>query len=182
MFSIHSEPDLNASYFKTLLTGFDVCLCTGGDCPLRFLCHCFLAEPVSRQDFFGTLPYHGNGKCPEYWDARETFRFVLNPGIVQEIAYKISKQNQSDAELYWVLAEVQSYIQNLINAHWVKDEQENHKLVVDLIPKSSIRDKAYFLWIDQPSPARELHWAIAEQCVLFLGLKQRNYLKIHHNY
>ena len=33
------------------LTGFDVCLCTGGDCPLRFLCHRFLAEPVSRQDF-----------------------------------------------------------------------------------------------------------------------------------
>jgi hypothetical protein len=49
----------------------DIAMCKGTDCPLKNECYRFLATPSEyRQSYFVTPPIE-DGKCIEFWNARE---------------------------------------------------------------------------------------------------------------
>lgn len=50
---------------------YDVTMCPGGDCPLKQDCYRFRAEPLGRQDYFGSPPYDFTSQsCEYFWPPR----------------------------------------------------------------------------------------------------------------
>ena len=141
-------------------SGYDICLCSGYQCPHRFLCLRYLAEPSGRQDYFGSPPISPSGFCDSFMDARPTFLRSILPHVISRLAEDICQQNHTIPELHWLLSEIQLRIENL-----------NEVALSQVIPEH-IRLNAYFISQNLYS-AEDLHWFIAEQTLLEKILKIR---------
>ena len=149
-------------------------LCEGGECPLRFLCLRFLAEPVGRQDYFGALPLEPDGSCAEFRDARESFRRALDPKAVEYRAYMLSTQILTQDDCFWFLAEIHARVGRLFNAQWDSENPGQPAAQGDPLSDAILREQAYFLWKNHPHSLSELHWLLAEQQLLYEVLVQRS--------
>jgi hypothetical protein len=178
-----SEPDFYGGdplrSIMTVHTGFDMCLCPGGNCPQRFLCLRFLAEIVNRQDSFGSPPFMIGYPCPEFLDARPVFKKALHREKIINRAQDLSKSHLNLEDFYWLLAEFQLKLEGFTTAEWVNDQKGNHSLSLSTIPESHIRECAYYLWKNHHYTLKELHWLIAEQQILFDAFVLRNEEKKH---
>jgi hypothetical protein len=157
-------------------TGYDISLCPGGKCPRRFLCLRFLAEAVERQDFFGQPPFAADGTCAEYWDARDLFQKSINQKAIENYARIIACDSPSSNNLHWMLAEMRMRISALAEATWDKTKSEK-PLIIPPTPEHYVQIHAYFIWRNQNSDPKDMHWLIAEQRLMLQALIERIYVQ-----
>lgn len=168
----HNETPLQHNILKNVPSGSEMPMCKGGNCPHRFLCLRFLAEPVDHQEFLATPPFKSDGTCVQHWDARELFRRVIRKELLEEYAKTLSCTTSSTNDLNWILAKSRQQISALFDAKWDVSKGKNALQIPDS-PEHYIRIGAYFLWRNQNHNAKDLHWLIAEQQLLLQALIER---------
>jgi hypothetical protein len=79
---------------------YDITLCSGGECPIKFRCFRYTAEILGRQAFFGGIPFDINKNSCEH--------FTNNSAQISEVAYYLWLEKgkpSGKSEEIWLEAE-----------------------------------------------------------------------------
>ena len=147
---------------------YDQAMCDGGNCPLRWGCRRYLAEPTGRQDFLGNPPYNPNGTCTHFLPVRKVLRQYVSTDDIRTNAYYLSKENLSIDKLIWRFAETDYILERWLSGDFIKDNElnkDNHMI--------KIKELAYFKSLNQNLTTDSLHWQIAELSYIFQVIKSQ---------
>lgn len=158
----------------------DMTMCPGGNCPLRFGCLRFVAEPAGKQDFFTNIPYTSDKGCREFIDAMKMIRKTITNTEIQKEAYLIFKQNREFNQYVWTLAEERIKLEYLVQGRFSfpsPDQKDKiPKAQIDLtlndLPSMKVQVQAYLISVDMKPSIQMLHWVIAETTILYRKLKE----------
>lgn len=146
-------------------------LCPGMNCPKKYSCTRFLAQPLARQDFFGHSPIQNN-ECSYFLDVLSWIQQSLSREEVEKTAYEIYTAGSSREDLIWLITETEILIESLCKENFVSIQisTEECLLKMDKIQREDISVRAYFLSLSDHSSKQDLDWKLSETRNIFFYL------------
>jgi hypothetical protein len=158
---------------------YDIAMCPGGKCPMKYGCMRFIGEIEGRQDFFGSPPFKNAETCEYFMDARAELAKRFTREQVAARAFEIFKENRTYHDYAWFLAEALLVIEQavrgdpaVIGADALLADPKAWTFNKRAISPDDVRIAARSI-AGKHAPVQDLHWSLAESSLLLRALEAR---------